>query len=111
MNDLNDIIKYKRKSNNLYNKYDPLLNTSLLLGKLDKESETFMSEKPNWNKLLNGYKKMYIFKYLNENNEMDDETKKDIIRNIYNSQLNKHYNIEYDSENNKIIDITIIKNN
>lgn len=109
MNDLNDIIKYKQKPNIIYNKYDPILKTKILLDKLDKESDEFISEKPNWNKLLNGYKKMYIFEYLNENNDLDDKTKKDIVRNTYNSQLNKHYNINYDSENNKIIDISIIK--
>lgn len=107
MEELNDIIKNKSKNNTnvLFNKFDPLEKTSILLNILDNELENFKKENMTWNKLMPGYKKRYIIEYLN-NIELDEYSVKDIMRNLYNNQLNKHYSIDYDIENKKIKNIT-----
>ena len=106
MDELNDIIKNKskNKNNGLFNKYDPLEKTINLLNILNSESDNFEKENITWNKLMPGYKKKYIIEYLT-NNELDDSSQKDIMRNLYNNQFNKHYTIDYDIENKKIKNI------
>jgi len=109
MEELNDIIKNKSKNKNssLYNKYDPLKKSEILLNILDSELENYEKENTTWNKLMPGYKKKYIIEYLsnNEIDEIDESTSNDIMRNIYNNQLNKHYVVDYDIENKRIKNI------
>ena len=109
MEDLDNIIKNTgKKSNTLYNKYNPMSNTEKFLVILNKESEQFKElESITWNKLNNGTKKRYIFEYLN-NVSIEDTIKSDIIRNVYNDQLNVHYDIEYNNSDRKIISINKI---
>lgn len=108
MEELNDIIKNKsNKNNTLFIKHDPLEKTNILLDILNKESNLFENESLTWNKLMIGYKKRYIIEYLNNNN-LDESVNNDIMRNLYTNQLSKHYTIDYDIENKKVIDINKI---
>ena len=61
MEELNDIIKNKGKNKNnlLYNKYDPLKKSVILLNILESELENYEKENMTWNKLQPGYKKIY----------------------------------------------------
>jgi hypothetical protein len=109
MDDLDNIIKKSgKKSNTVYNKYNPLSSINDLLIIINKESEQFKQlESITWNKLNNGTKKKYIFDYLNKES-VDNNIILDITRNIYNDQLGIHYDIEYNNVDRKIISINKI---
>ena len=109
LNDLDNIISNsKNKKTSLYKIYDPLEKTNKLLEILDVETESFKSiTNMTWNKLNNGFRKKLILDYIDTNN-LDEDTIEDIKRNMYNGQINKKYNIEYDGELNKINSINKI---
>lgn len=106
LDDLDNIISNSiKKKTTLYKVYDPLEKTNKLLDILKIDAESYKSIKNmTWSKLNNGTRKKLILDYINNNN-LDEPIIVDIKRNMYNSQINKKYNIEYDSELNKIISI------
>jgi len=103
LDDLDNIISNSiNKKPSVYKKYDPLEKTNKLLDILTNEIDSYKSIKnTSWNKLNNGTKKELILDYI-DNNNLDELTIIDIKRNMYNGQITKQYNIEYDCELNKI---------
>lgn len=103
LDDLDNILYNSiNKKTTIYKVYNPLEKTKNLMMILENEFEQFDSIKnTTWNKLSNGNKKKLILNYI-ETNNLSESDIIDIKRNMYNGQLNKHYNVDYDSELNKI---------
>ena len=110
------IIDKGKEEDKVEQKYDPSQDMKDLMEMVDSERVNITNktwsriEKSTRLRLLNEYIENYILE-----NSLEDEITKQfktiVIKAFQSNLLNKQSDIKYDTENNKIIDITIIKFN
>ena len=121
-NDLKNILSKEvivvegKEEDKVEQKYDPSQDMKDLMEMVDSERVNITNktwsriEKSTRLRLLNEYIENYVLE-----NSLEDEITKQfktiVIKAFQSNLLNKQSDIKYDTENNKIIDITIIKYN
>ena len=110
------IIDKGKEEDKVEQKYDPSQDMKDLMEMVDSERVNITNktwsriEKSTRLRLLNEYIENYVLE-----NSLEDEITKQfktiVIKAFQSNLLNKQSDIKYDTENNKIIDITIIKFN
>ena len=110
------IVVEEKQEQKVEQKYDPSQDMKDLMELVDSERVNITNktwsriEKSTRLRLLNEYIENYVLE-----NSLEDEITKQfktiVIKAFQSNLLNKQSDIKYDTENNKIIDITIIKYN
>ena len=110
------IVVEEKQEQKVEQKYDPSQDMKDLMEMVDSERVNITNktwsriEKSTRLRLLNEYIENYVLE-----NSLEDEITKQfktiVIKAFQSNLLNKQSDIKYDTENNKIIDITIIKFN
>ena len=110
------VVGKEKQERKVEQKYDPSQDMKDLMEMVDSERVNITNktwsriEKSTRLRLLNEYIENYVLE-----NSLEDEITKQfktiVIKAFQSNLLNKQSDIKYDTENNKIIDITIIKFN